>query len=76
MQTSIAASIADDPQRRQLDHQCKVVLSHKAILARILKHTVSEVAGMDTEEIIAAIEGGTPAGRDACPGHIGEDRRE
>ena len=57
MQTSIAASIADDPQRRQLDHQCKVVLSHKAILARILKHTVSEVAGMDTEEIIAAIEG-------------------
>ena len=37
MQTSFAHSIEDDPQKRQLDEQCKIVLSHKPLLARILK---------------------------------------
>ncbi len=62
MQTSVAVSIEENPQKRQLDQQCKVVLSHKSILARILKRTVSEVADMDVDEISASIEGSTHAG--------------
>ena len=57
METSIASTIAEDPQKRQLDNQCKIILSHKAILSRILEYTVSEVEGMSTDEIIASIEG-------------------
>ena len=57
MQTSFAHSIEDDPQKRQLDEQCKIVLSHKPLLARILKRTVEEVADMEIDEIIASIEG-------------------
>lgn len=62
MQTSVAVSIEENPQKRQLDQQCKVVLSHKSILARILKRTVSEVADMDVDEISASIEGSTHSG--------------
>lgn len=39
-----------------------MVLSHKSILARILKRTVSEVADMDVDEISASIEGSTHSG--------------
>lgn len=62
MQTSVAVSIEENRQKRQLDQQCKVVLSHKSILARILKRTVSEVADMDVDEISASIEGSTHSG--------------
>lgn len=62
MQTSVAVSIEENPQKRQLDQQCKVVLSHKSILARILKRTVSEVADMNVDEISASIEGSTQSG--------------
>ena len=37
-------------------------MSHKSILARILKRTVSEVADMDVDEISASIEGSTHSG--------------
>lgn len=57
METSIASTIAEDSQKRQLDNQCKIILSHKAILSRILEYTVSEVEGMSTDEIISSIEG-------------------
>ena len=57
METSIASTIAEDPQKVQLDNQCKIILSHKAILSRILEYTVSEVEGISTDEIIASIEG-------------------
>ena len=62
MQTSFAHSIEDDPQKRQLDEQCKIVLSHKPLLARILKRTVEEVADMEIDEIIASIEGSPSIG--------------
>ena len=62
MQTSVAASIDENPQKRQLDQQCKVVLSHKLILARILKRTVSEVADMELDMIRASIEGNMRSG--------------
>ena len=62
MQTSVAASIDENPQKRQLDQQCKVVLSHKSILARILKRTVSEVADMELDMIRASIEGNMRSG--------------
>lgn len=62
MQTSVAASIDENPQNRQLDQQCKVVLSHKSILARILKRTVSEVADMELDKIRASIEGNMRSG--------------
>lgn len=39
-----------------------MVLSHKSILARILKRTVSEVADMDVDEISASIEESTQSG--------------
>ena len=57
MQTSLSQSIEANPEKRKLDRQCKIVLSHKPLLARILKRTVEEVADMEINEIIAAIEG-------------------
>ena len=57
METSLSQSIEASPEKRKLDRQCKIILSHKPLLARILKRTVEEVADMEIDEIIAAIEG-------------------
>lgn len=62
MRTSVAVSIGDDPEKRQLDQQCKIVLSHKSILSRILQRTVTEMEAMDTGAIMASIEGSPQAG--------------
>ena len=62
MRTSVAVSIGDDPEKRQLDQQCKIVLSHKSILSRILQRTVTEMEAMDTGAIMASIDGSPQAG--------------
>lgn len=57
IQTTLANDIDATVENITLDNQIKVVLSNKAILARILSQCMKEFSGMDYDTIVNCIEG-------------------
>lgn len=57
MKNELARNLLLAGQKVQYDAQCKKVLSHKVILAWILKYTMEEFREFSIEEIAGAIEG-------------------
>lgn len=57
MKNELARNLQLAGQKVQYDAQCKKVLSHKVILAWILKYTMEEFREFSIEEIAGAIEG-------------------